>query len=320
MVVSACGVEEVASCNAGIFGDRLPSTRTRAFETIQTTFASSYNDSAAVTNNQIIRGPLAAMDTPAPRLSLFSLPLEVRNQIYHHIFTAEPYLAAEFNREEYMYTHYSTRCCGINEPNELLSKPIWLLTCRTLMHEALAQYSLHASWVMAYYFEFKGWRSHKLPLDKSKIRTLEVHVGFLLEWTVSCRAPSEDPRHPVEVLTWEIEEAGVTFDRIRFQGYHREVEKMDTEEYPASQTAQVFKEMRDMFQGLGVQEWFLEVSPMEEEYKTELVYQFIGGEVVLVEDGRAAPFKKAGVDGRVHTELCRDYRQKISQRLIDRLK
>lgn len=255
------------------------------------------------------------MGSPAPRLSLFGLPLEVRNQIYHHIFTAEPYLAAELNRGKYLHTHYSTRCCPMEEPNEIISSPTWLLACKALMHEALAQYALHASWVMMYYG--CEWRSHNLPMDKSKIRTLEAYVGYVPQWTMRCLAPSEDPRHPVEVLTWEIEESGHTFDRVRFQGYHRQADIMDSEDFPPSQTAHVFKEMRDMFQGLGVKEWSLEISSIVEEYKTERVYQFIGGEVVLVEDDRVALHNGPGTNGRIHTDFCRAYCQKMDQRRID---
>lgn len=229
-------------------------------------------------------------------LSLFSLPRELRNEIYHHIFTADPYLRTTISDGCNVYTHYGRRCCKREPPDSSIASPTWLLTCRVLMSEALEHYSRHASWIYE-----SGWytphrRSEKLPLDQTKFRTMEVDVQFMLDWTISCLTPSEDPRSLVWPLVEHLKEAEVSPEIVRFHGYTRSIEESGTAENPLDWYVQAFKEMRDHFEELEVRKWFLEVASMDKTWKIELVFEFSDGEMVLVQE-------ESGEE-REHTQSC----------------
>lgn len=263
---------------------------------------------------------LGSMDV-RPSLSLFNLPRELRNGIYHHIFTADPYLRVTIPGGIDgcdVYTHYGRRCCKIAFPDSFVTSPTWLLTCKTLMNEALEQYSLHASWVYDIDHDFRArsppdWRSGKLPLDQTKFRCMDVDVQHVLDWTNPGMTPSEDPRSFVWILTQYLQEGKTYPETVRFQGYTHQVELLGTEENPLDRYVQAFKEMRDHFEGLRVQNWFLEIASMHNMWKTELVFELIDDEMVLV---------SKDVDGkRVHTEQCKYYdrlREALDERWLSR--
>ncbi|KAL1610637.1 hypothetical protein SLS60_002307 [Paraconiothyrium brasiliense] len=255
--------------------------------------------------------------------SFFTLPREIRNEIYHHLFINNPYLSCNFYSGLHLITRYSTYCCPLQpicDTYNLIPRPepIWLLTSKTLMREALAQYSLHASSI---YDESSSQGDgsaclYKLPLDRSKIRRLEITVSLLSGWHVPRTSSSQDPRQEVRVIAEASREAGISFESVRLQGFisEYEMERLDAAYKAPGQVARIFEDMRMIFEGVEVREWFLEVSTLET-WKTEVVFARVGEEVAIVEDGRGTSALRGVGFERKHTERCTVFIEETGKRL-----
>jgi hypothetical protein len=250
--------------------------------------------------------------------SFFTTPREIRNEIYHHLFTSDPYLICDFYDGFSLTTHYSTRCCAIQSTYDHISTPTWLLTSKTLMREALEQYSVRASWVYDSSPNRGKPRSHSLPLDRTKIRKLEMSVEFVPQWSVLQTSFSEDPRHGVWIFVETCKEAGLAFERVRLQGYapEREVQLLGLGSESPYDVARIFRDMREMFEGVEVGEWTLEVATTSRMWETELVFALVKGEVAIVGDerGKSVRMRETGIE-REHTGWCEMFVEKMDARI-----
>ena len=186
------------------------------------------------------------------------------------------------------------------------------------MQEALAQYSLHTSWVLGSY-PADGWRSYNLPLDRSKIQRLEVNAGYLLLWTSQSIAPSDDPKQQVWFLAQDVKEMCSALEVVRFQGYAHEDQCFCIRPNTTSWIAGIFRDMRDMFEGVEVGTWRLEVVQMHQMWRTEIVYELMGDELVTVGDERLRcihdghELEEPWID-IPHTKWCKRYVAKMENR------
>lgn len=232
--------------------------------------------------------------------SFFSLPRELRDKIYHHIFLLDPYLIGAFYKDQYYVpTHYTIRG-GAVAGSAHISTPTWLLASKTLMREALAQYTLHASWVhdVSLYMELDSYRSHRLPLHAAAIKRLDLDAGFLPQWTVPSTCDSGDARSAVSWFVDMIKDVGRAFERVCVHAY---VEKFDYVALGLGDNSPVnighaFGQMRRMFEGVEVGEWVLEVQSPARIWKMDLVFGFALGQLVVLADERR-PEEKADAAG-----------------------
>ncbi|KAJ4349551.1 uncharacterized protein N0V89_008167 [Didymosphaeria variabile] len=243
--------------------------------------------------------------------SFFTFPREIRNEIYHHLFIYDPYLSCDFYEGLHLVTRYSTHCCALQPVYDTYgviskSEPTWLLTSKTFMREALEQYSLHASWIHNDPSSYGHACLYKLPLDKSRIRRLEINLGLWPQWSLPQTSYSEDLRpdlrQNLRVIAEASRAAGISFESVRFQGYTEgEMEDLSAASKAQGQVARIFEGLRAMFDGVEVDEWFLEVATPKF-WKTEVVFALVGEEVVMVVDERWAS-DDTEIE-REHTDRC----------------
>jgi hypothetical protein len=237
--------------------------------------------------------------------SLFTIPREIRNEIYHHLFTSDPYLMCKFPDGSDHPTHYSTRCCAVAYTCDHISTPTWLLTNKTVMREALEKYAVHASWVYDSSPNNGKPRSHRLPLDRAKIRKLELSVDFVPRWTRPTTLNSEDMGLRLLFFVETIKEAELVFERVRFQGYAPEenLRMLSLGSKSPYDVARIVQDMREMFEGVEVGEWTLEVASTSRMWKIELVFALVGTEVAIVGDER---WRETTIK-REHTGWCEEF-------------
>jgi len=120
------------------------------------------------------KAPLHSSNT-----GFFSLPRELRDEIYAHLFTLSPCLDASFHGVT-LNLHYSPRCCA----KQTIFKPdqSWLLASKTVMTEALQEYARKADWVWHGPYAILKRCSLPIPMDMLEIRRMSLYVGNLAYW------------------------------------------------------------------------------------------------------------------------------------------
>ncbi|KAH5438126.1 hypothetical protein HBI60_053360 [Parastagonospora nodorum] len=97
--------------------------------------------------------------------TFFDLPLELRNMVYHELWECTPRIAIQNEGlNNTVYAHHTSACCDIGKPSRM---PLWLLTSKQMLKEAVGEFQLNARWNIA--------------LDEEDTFTYEPHILSLLE-------------------------------------------------------------------------------------------------------------------------------------------
>ena len=92
--------------------------------------------------------------------TFFDLPLELRNMVYHELWECTPWIeVADKGLENPMYAYHTSACYDMEEQSRM---PLWLLTNKQMLNEAVDEFQLTARW--------------NVPLDQEDSFTYEPHV------------------------------------------------------------------------------------------------------------------------------------------------
>ncbi|ORX96168.1 hypothetical protein BCR34DRAFT_578844 [Clohesyomyces aquaticus] len=193
--------------------------------------------------------------TPFP---FFSLPRELRNLIYTHLFTSTPYLPGSFFSLPFSL-YYGNRCCAEPYYWRYRVQPRWLVTSKTFMTEALEEYKREAEWIYwgpgmdhllhggkprndfsGLAIRIPGMRRSSFPISIAtnnpprigeppiasvRIRRWSLHIGNLAWWETPSRSEGTDGREVLGIIANTIQRASdkvpdriIELGTLRLQG------------------------------------------------------------------------------------------------------
>jgi hypothetical protein len=223
--------------------------------------------------------PLHAKSTnPSPQLQscLFILPRELRDRIYHHIFLTTRYIYQPFpspsskpNFCEYGSTHdilhlryrLPTAIANSNPDNRPcepypMPKPDWLLTCKSLFSEGIAQFVRNAEWYSSSGLTVArrdvNW-TFNLSLDTSKINRVEFYVQNLAHYEEPGWWQGTDTRATMTRYADAMRKVDRTWSVLRFVGHSYRFRSSNL--YCDDQAANMMRNVVRIFKGLKVQKW-----------------------------------------------------------------
>jgi hypothetical protein len=204
---------------------------------------------------------------------LFTLPLELRERIYHYVFQTHRFLHAPFPPQA---PSTDIRTIPLTTPtnhlgdlllryrlDDTLGRPhssynycscdqFWLLTNKAIMHEALAHYVRNAEWtsysgtsLFSSREERKCWAT-RLPLDARGVRRMELDVRKLEHWLGAPPANAYDYHNTVRIANI-LRDAKLSLESLRFVGYSRSLNLMHSGVTCNGQVEDMFRNLRAAF-------------------------------------------------------------------------
>jgi hypothetical protein len=188
----------------------------------------------------------------------FNLPRELRDLIYHHLFLSTPHIIQCFGIER-MYLSLVYR--PFFTPTDLTipfyhptrSSPTWLLTNKTLLYEARAQFMRHAEW----YFDsgevqIRNWSS-MLRMNLRRVKRMQLYVSSLSHWETPAIYQGMNARNPLGRLADAMREEGLRFNIVRLVGHSHALHEKDWE--CRGQANNMVKNLMAVFHGIEVGKW-----------------------------------------------------------------
>ncbi|KAH7069622.1 hypothetical protein BKA63DRAFT_493856 [Paraphoma chrysanthemicola] len=194
----------------------------------------------------------AAMAATNQTTSLFfSLPREIRDNIYHHVFQSIrcihavlPPCAAKSNQPKHRVPDIQLRHQLVDRTSRAHSHlhnvadygNDWLLTCKAIMFEAMEQFSRNAEWFWDGYprlrcrgckqcpidevrFTPKPHWTTRLPVNTSRITRMELYVQNLANFETPYRYEGTDVNSDLAFLANIMRNANISLDTLRFVGH-----------------------------------------------------------------------------------------------------
>jgi hypothetical protein len=198
----------------------------------------------------------------------FDLPCELRDNIYHHVWTSSGYLHGYFQGRllqlHYMYARYVL-------PDNVTHKVDWsdlewLFTNKIIMHEALQQFSREAEWFMPLGVFESGklsilpsspdWTVN-LPVDTSKLNRMTLCAANLSHFETPHRNEGHGYREELEKMAGKVREVGVRIERLRFMGHSYLWERDRCPDKPLTdkQIPNMAKNLKEVFKSAAIGSW-----------------------------------------------------------------
>ncbi|KAF2825099.1 hypothetical protein CC86DRAFT_370890 [Ophiobolus disseminans] len=184
---------------------------------------------------------------PSP---FFALPLELRETIYHHVFLTHRFIQHPFppqppsstpiptypipNTMRDMHLRYrlpDTTSPAYSTFSDYATDQSWLLTSKTVMLEALAQFVRNAEWsatalhilvhedtTRVKYRPKRHWTT-RLPIDATLISCMDLYVENLAYWESPAVLWGTDSRADVAILARALRESKIELSRLRCVGH-----------------------------------------------------------------------------------------------------
>lgn len=213
------------------------------------------------------------MSSPQPHITkqppspFLALPLELRETIYHHMFQSQRFLHASFPPRAPSTNPLTTPAYHLCDSllryrlDDTLGKPhssidhrtcnqLWLLTNKSIMHEALAHFARNAEWTFKGYHLWSRTQKRKcwatrLPLDARAVRRMELDVRNVQYWNDE---PQREKRECRDIfrLAELLRDAHFSLYSLRFVGYAATLER-DWKDVRYGREARIFANLRAVF-------------------------------------------------------------------------
>ncbi|KAH7070118.1 hypothetical protein FB567DRAFT_598664 [Paraphoma chrysanthemicola] len=186
-----------------------------------------------------------------PTSLFFSLPREIRDNIYHHVFQLNRSLRATLPSYAATSTKSQHRMPDIELRYQLADRTSrahshhfnigdsgndWLLSCKAIMSEATEQFSRNAEWFWDGYprlrcrgcaqcpidqvgFTPKSHWTTRLPVNTSRITKMELYVENLANFETPYRYEGTDVNSDLAFLATIMHNANISLDTLRFVGH-----------------------------------------------------------------------------------------------------
>lgn len=212
---------------------------------------------------------------------LFSLPRELRDLIYHHccldshelkqqfVFPtpptpstatpSNPYYAHNMLALRYRSPRPDAKTSAWFSSRTTL---VWLLTCKTVMHEGLEQFLRNAEWY--YNGALRGggrWTRDKLSLlrlETSMITRFELQVENLANYESPARGQGTNTKQDLEYIASLMRTGGLAMHTISFVGHSYRLDPMRFD--CDGQIENMAHNLVDVFEGIEVKRWEFGIS------------------------------------------------------------
>lgn len=203
--------------------------------------------------------------------NFFILPRELRDDIYHHLLSPLSCMYYAYLPPSnppivplYFQLRYTSASTTSRKPHheKATNKLTWLLSCKVVYHEGLAQYLRHAEWVWRRHYRhdahahIRPWNTHLATLNVTRI---ELQVCSLAHYGTPHRNEGTDTRDYLTRIAACMRATGVRIERLRFVGHSYYLKIWPREPRPEDQVGIIMANLRDMFTGVEISKFELDV-------------------------------------------------------------
>jgi len=209
-------------------------------------------------------------ENPDPQLQsiFFTLPRELRDQIYHYLLLSARRIVQPFpgninsgtqvGRWDILQLQYrlppafaniNPRNLPFDQPN---FAPDWLLACKAMMREGVFQFSRNAEWLFSGYRSSSDW-TLRLPVDTSRTTRIEFKVQNVANYEDPRWGQGTDTHAELAQYAQRMRKVDLKWTTIRFVGHSYRFGP--TNVYCNNQASNMMRNLVNTFDGIDVQRW-----------------------------------------------------------------
>ncbi|KAF2023733.1 hypothetical protein EK21DRAFT_94684 [Setomelanomma holmii] len=232
--------------------------------------------------------PTQAATSSQTTSHFFTLPREIRDNIYHYVFQTHRFIHCAFPPQlssmttttfpvpgqirdfqlRYRLPDTTSRRhseCSLTDYSGTQST--WLLTSRTLMLEAVAQFLRNCEWTCTanglmvhtpdprlIYADKRHWTT-RLPVEARCVTEMELYVGNLANWEDPMHHYGVDSHPDLVLIAAKMREHKIELERMRFVGHSYSFYRGPRGALCNGQVGNMFRNLRSMFDGVEVRKW-----------------------------------------------------------------
>ncbi|KAH3914169.1 elastin [Parastagonospora nodorum] len=198
----------------------------------------------------------------------FTLPRELRDQIYHFLllstrrtfqsFPLNSTSGTQLSKWDVLQLQYRLPADFANtNPRNLPfsqsnSAPDWLFSCKAMMHEGVIQFSRNAEWLFDGHRSISDW-TLQLPIDTSRTTRIEFKVQNLANYEEPRWGQGTDTYAELAQYAQRMRKVDIKWTTIRFVGHSYRFGP--TNVYCNNQANNMMRNLVTIFDGIDAQRW-----------------------------------------------------------------